>query len=225
MAADPIGDLVSLLSRLPGIGERTATRLAFHILGAPAEYAAALGKSVGEIHDRVVRCSTCANYGAEAECTICKDPRRDDSLICVVARVPDLVALERSGTFRGRYHVLHGLLAPLDGMGPEELPLNGLVERVTATGVREVIVATPLSVEGEATALYVAEVLRETGATVSPDRQWGTARRRTRVHRPSDTAPSRARPQTAVDACNGSRRQCAASSFPRKGCLGDRPVT
>jgi len=157
--ADPIGELIALLARLPGIGERTAGRLAFHILGSDAPYAEALGQAIGTIHARVRRCVDCGNYGAEDLCPICRDPRRDRSVICVVARVPDLVALERSHGYRGLYHVLHGLLAPLDGVGPEKLPLDRLAERVKEHGVREVIVATPLNVEGEATALYVADFL------------------------------------------------------------------
>jgi recombination protein RecR len=159
-APDPIAELVSLLGRLPGIGERTATRLAFHVLGADPEYARALGAALGEVHERVRRCRRCGNYGAEALCAICRDPRRDDAVLCVVARVPDLHAVERSGTFHGRYHVLHGLLAPLDGVGPSELPLDALGRRVDDEGVREIIVATPLNVEGEATALYVAELMK-----------------------------------------------------------------
>ncbi len=164
---DPIGDLVALLARLPGIGERTAQRLAFHVLGAERDYAAILGDALAHIHERVQRCEVCGNYGAEARCRICTDPRRDGSVVCVVARVPDLVAIERAGTFRGRYHVLHGLLAPLDGVGPDQLPTAPLEARVRGEGVREVIAATPLSVEGEATALYLAEVLRPMGVTVS----------------------------------------------------------
>jgi len=165
--SDPIAELVALLGRLPGIGERTATRLAFFVLGEPAEYAHALGDSLRSIHERVQRCEECGNYGADLRCTVCSDTRRDASVLCVVARVPDLVAVERSGTFRGRYHVLHGLLAPLDGVGPDALPLEALVRRVRDHGVREVIVATPLSVEGEATALYVAQVLRPLGVRMS----------------------------------------------------------
>lgn len=164
---DPIGEMIALLARLPGVGERTATRLAFHILGVDREYARALGESLARIHDRVRRCETCGNYGAEALCSICTDPRRDRSLVCAVARVPDLVAIERSASFRGTYHVLHGLLAPLDGVGPADLPMDGLVQRCRDDGVREVIVATPLSVEGEATALYLAEVLRPLSVEVT----------------------------------------------------------
>jgi recombination protein RecR len=166
-STDPIGDLVSLLARLPGVGERTATRLAFFILGEERDYAAALGDSVAHIHDRIRRCEECGNYGADIKCAVCMDPRRDPSSICVVARVPDLVAIERSGTFRGRYHVLHRLLAPLDGVGPDQLPLDRLSLRLERDGVREIIVATPLSVEGEATALYIAETMRASGVKVS----------------------------------------------------------
>ncbi len=164
---DPIAELVKLLARLPGVGERTAMRLAFHLLAGDAEYAKALGAAVATIHERVVRCETCGNYGAEKTCAVCSDPRRDASVVCVVARVPDLYAIERSAMFRGRYHVLHGLLAPLEGVGPSDLPLDVLVRRVEEDGVREVIVATPLSVEGEATALYIAQVLRPSGIKLS----------------------------------------------------------
>lgn len=165
--SDPIGELVELLSRLPGVGERTATRLAFFILGEDPDYARALGDTVARIHERVQRCEECGNYGAESMCAVCRDTERDTRVICAVARVPDLVAIERSGTFRGRYHVLHGLLAPLDGVGPDQIPLDKLIERAKRDGVGEVIVATPLSVEGEATALYIAETLRPHGIEVS----------------------------------------------------------
>src|SRR5687768_9176535 len=113
VSQDPIAELVELLSRLPGVGERTATRLAFHVLGCDRSYASALGTAIAHIHDRIRRCEQCGNYGAEERCSICRNPNRDSALVCVVARVPDLWAIERSGTFRGRYHVLHGLLSPL----------------------------------------------------------------------------------------------------------------
>ena len=124
---DPIGELVALLSRLPGIGERTATRLAHHMLAGEAEYTRALGESLAHIHERVVRCEECANFCGGPRCAICEDPKRDERVLCVVARVPDLSAIEKSGSFRGRYHVLHGLLAPLDGVGPDQLPLDDLM--------------------------------------------------------------------------------------------------
>jgi len=164
---DPIASLISLLSRLPGIGERTAARLAFFVLEGDAQYAAALGQALSTIHEDVTRCELCGNYGAESRCAICKDPRRDESLVCVVAKVPDLIALEALGSFRGRYHVLHGLLAPLDGVGPDQLPLDALERRIADEAIKEIIVATPLNVEGEATALYLADVLSSLPVRVS----------------------------------------------------------
>lgn len=164
---DPIATLIALLSRLPGVGERTAARLAFHVLEGDAQYAGALGQALSTIHDEVMRCEVCGNYGAESECAICQDPRRDETVICVVAKVPDLIALEALGSFRGRYHVLHGLLAPLDGVGPDQLPLDSLERRIAEQGVKEVIIATPLNVEGEATALYVADSLGSSPVKVS----------------------------------------------------------
>lgn len=158
--ADPISELVSLLSRLPGVGERTAVRFAYHVLGSPPEYAQALGSQLTELHARVRRCQRCHNYTSETLCRICKDPAREAHTLCVVARPQDVAALERGSAFRGRYFVLHGLLSPLDGMGPEALDLPGLLALVQQEGVREVILATPLSVEGEATALLLAQELR-----------------------------------------------------------------
>jgi recombination protein RecR len=167
MANDPIASLISLLARLPGVGERTAARLAFHVLEGDQQYAQALGRALSTIHDEVTRCELCGNYGAEARCTICQDPRRDESVLCVVAKVPDLIALEALASFRGRYHVLHGLLAPLDGIGPDQLPLDDLERRISEENIQEVIVATPLNVEGEATALYLADALSSSPVRVS----------------------------------------------------------
>ncbi|TFH31600.1 MAG: recombination protein RecR [Myxococcales bacterium] len=167
MANDPIASLISLLARLPGVGGRTAARLAFHVLEGDQQYAHALGRALCTIHDEVTRCELCGNYGAEARCTICQDRRRDESIVCVVAKVPDLIALEALGSFRGRYHVLHGLLAPLDGVGPDQLPLDALERRIRNENIQEIIVATPLNVEGEATALYVADALSSSPVRVS----------------------------------------------------------
>ncbi len=167
MALGPIEELVTLLTRLPGVGRRTATRYAFHLLSEPPEVAAALGRALGTLHERVRRCERCGNWGEQAQCEVCRDPGRDGSQLCVVARVQDLLAIESAGAFRGRYHVLHGLLAPLEGVGPEQLPLEPLLRRVRDEGVREVVLATPLSVEGEATAHYVAEALAPLEVTVS----------------------------------------------------------
>jgi recombination protein RecR len=167
MAQGPIGELVHLLSRLPGVGERSATRLAFFILGLDASYAKSLAASLDSLHDRVKRCSACGNYGPREQCDVCLDPRRSSHVVCVVARVPDLMAIERTGTFSGRYHVLHGLLAPLDGVGPDALPVGALIERIGREGIEELILATPLSVDGEATAMYLAQTLKPLGVKVS----------------------------------------------------------
>jgi recombination protein RecR len=164
---DPIDELIDLLARLPGVGERTAARLTYFILGSDRQYALSLGKAVAEIHDRVKRCRVCNNFTGDDLCSVCADPKRDPSLICVVARPPDVTAMERGASFRGRYHVLHGLLSPLDGMGPDKLPLQPLLDRIAGDAVREVIIATPLSVDGEATALYVAEQIRPLGVRCS----------------------------------------------------------
>jgi recombination protein RecR len=165
--SDPIAELMGLLARLPGIGERTALRLAYHVLGSSPDYAQALGKSLVDLHARVRRCDRCRNYTTDSLCRICQDTHRDATLLCVVARPQDLAALERSSVFRGRYYVLHGLLSPLDGMGPETLQLDPLMRRIREDDVREVIVATPLSVEGEATALYLSQELRPLGVRVT----------------------------------------------------------
>lgn len=164
---DPIGELVRLLSRLPGIGERTATRLAHHVLGQDADYAVALGKVLSDLHQRVHPCAQCGNYATETLCRICADATRDGSRVCVVARPPDVGAIERSGGYRGHYFVLHKLLSPLDGVGPDEVNIASLMKRVEAGAIKEVILATPLNVEGEATALYMARVLKPHGVRCS----------------------------------------------------------
>ncbi|MDB4971942.1 MAG: Recombination protein RecR [Myxococcaceae bacterium] len=163
----PIGELVQLLARLPGVGERTALRLAFHILSSETDYAASLGHTLSTLHERVHRCELCGNFGERARCDVCLDPRRDPHVVCVVARVQDLIAIERTGTFRGRYHVLHALLAPLDGIGPDRLHLQNLIDRIGREGIEEIIVATPLSVDGEATSMYLAQVLRPVGVRIT----------------------------------------------------------
>jgi recombination protein RecR len=163
MADDAIAQLIELLSRLPGIGERSAARLTYHVLSASSEYARALGDSLAHLHERIHRCQRCRNYTQAELCRQCTDPTRDSSILCVVARPQDAAAIERSAMFRGRYHVLHALLSPLDGVGPDAIELGPLLDRIRDEGVREVIVATPLSVEGEATALYLAQELRPAG--------------------------------------------------------------
>lgn len=160
MDRDPIAGLVALFARLPGVGERTATRYVHYLLGADRALAGALAEQLGTLHDRVRTCERCGNWTTESMCSICSDPRRAGGALCIVARVPDLVALERHGTFRGRYHVLHALLAPLDGMGPERIDVAKIRARIADEQIHEVVLATPLSVEGEATALYLVDALK-----------------------------------------------------------------
>jgi len=162
-----IGELIQLLARLPGVGERTAMRLAFHILSSEPEYAASLGRTLETLHERIKRCELCGNFGEHARCDVCLDPRRDSRSVCVVARVQDLLAIERTAGFRGRYHVLHALLAPLDGIGADRLPVQPLIERIGSEGVEEIILATPLSVDGEATSMYLAQLLRPLSVRVT----------------------------------------------------------
>jgi recombination protein RecR len=163
--SDPIGRLIRELSKLPGVGEKTATRLAFHILRAPAEYARSLAQALSEVKEKIRLCDVCMNLTERSPCALCEDPKRDPSLVCVVATPPDLYAIDRTGGFRGRYHVLHGVLSPLDGIGPDDLRIRELLARTA--GLREVIVATSPNVEGEATALYLAKVLKPLGVKVT----------------------------------------------------------
>ena len=151
--------LIEELSRLPGIGRKTASRLTFFLLKQPRESVGRLAEAILDVKDRIVFCETCGNIAERPECALCRDPRRDDSVICVVEEPSDIHVIERSGTFRGRYHVLHGRLSPLDGIGPEALTVDRLLERVRENPVEEVILATNPSVEGEATALYLRRVL------------------------------------------------------------------
>ncbi|NLN63362.1 MAG: recombination protein RecR [Myxococcales bacterium] len=167
MSSGTIHELTALLSRLPGIGKRTAARLVFHLLDADTDYVRHLGATVAALPDKIFRCAICGNLDESNPCHLCADPSRDATLICVVERIPDLWAVETGGTFRGRYHVLHGLLSPLDGVGPDDLNLALLHQNVTAQQVREVIVATRPSVEGEATALLIQQTLADTGVAVS----------------------------------------------------------
>ncbi|MDO9021778.1 MAG: recombination mediator RecR [Deltaproteobacteria bacterium] len=164
---DPIHSLVRLLTRLPGVGEKSARRIAYHVLGADPDYARALGETIATLSERVRRCASCGAYTSRVRCAICDDPRRTSELLCVVARPMDADAVERARVFQGRYHILHALLDPLGGVGPGEFPLQPLLDRVAREGVREVILATPPTVEGEATALYLAECFHAEGVAVT----------------------------------------------------------
>jgi recombination protein RecR len=165
--AGPIARLIQQLAKLPGVGQKTAARLAFHILRAPAEDAAALAAAIGEIRQRIHFCSICWDFTEQDPCAVCGDARRDAGLVCAVAQPQDVVAIERTGGYRGRYHVLHGVLSPLEGIGPEDLRVEELVRRCGAGEVKEVIVATNPSVEGEATAVYLAKLLKPLGVRAS----------------------------------------------------------
>jgi recombination protein RecR len=166
-APTPIARLIQQLAKLPGIGEKTAARLAFHILRAPAADAAALGAAITELRARIRLCSVCCDFTEADPCPLCGDERRDGSTICAVAQPQDVVAIERTGGYRGRYHVLHGVLSPLDGIGPDDLRITELVRRAGGGAVAEVIVATNPSVEGETTAVYLAKLLRPLGVRAS----------------------------------------------------------
>ena len=168
MFASPIARLVQQLGKLPGIGEKTAARLAFHILRASPEDAAALAAAIAEVKQKIRFCSVCCDLTEADPCAICRDARRDAGVVCVVAQPQDVVAIERTGGYRGRYHVLHGVLSPLDGIGPDDLRVTELVARCAGSpgadqGIREAILATSPSVEGEATAVYLAKLLRPLG--------------------------------------------------------------
>lgn len=169
MPALPIAldKLVALLSRLPGIGERSATRLAFHVLSEPESYALELSDALREMVDKVRFCADCHMVAEGERCRICADPARDRRTVCVVEGIQDVLAFDRTGVFDGLYHVLHGVLAPLKGVGPEQLRLGNLRERIARDGVEEVIVATSTDVEGEATALYLRRHLADLDTRVS----------------------------------------------------------
>ncbi len=163
-----IDDLVTELAKLPGIGRKTAQRLTFYLLKQPAESAARLADAIRSVRERVRTCGTCGTLTDEDPCAICRDPRRDASMLCVVEEASDATAIERAGRFRGRYHVLGGRLSPLEGVGPEALRLDRLMARVSnGAGVREVIVATNPSMEGEVTATYLQQLLKPTGVRVT----------------------------------------------------------
>jgi recombination protein RecR len=165
--ADPIARLVKELAKLPGIGEKTAQRLAFHILKAGPAYAGDLAAAIAGVVRDVSLCSSCQTLTDQDPCAICKDARRDPRTLCVVEGVPDLLAIERTHEFRGRYHVLHGALSPLDGVGPSDLKIRELLLRLEREPADEVVLATNPDVEGEATALYLTKLLKPIGIKVT----------------------------------------------------------
>jgi len=169
MLPDPIQDLISAFERLPGIGPKTASRLAFYLLRAPEEVSASLAAALADLKTRVAFCQECFNItlAGRTRCEICDNPRRDASLLCVVEEPLDVLALERIGVFQGKYHVLHGLLSPIEGIGPDDIKIAPLLQRVAGGGVREVVLATNPSMEGDATALYLQKQLQPLGVRVT----------------------------------------------------------
>jgi recombination protein RecR len=159
--APPVQRLVTELGKLPGIGQRTAQRLAFHIMRTSPEDAHALADAIREVKERIVLCEVCFNLADEPRCRICQDERRDPATICVVEEPNDVISIERTHEFRGRYHVLGGALSPIDGVDPEDLRIGELYRRVEGGAVREVVLATNPTTTGEATALHLADGLRE----------------------------------------------------------------
>ena len=165
--APPIARLLEELERLPGIGPKSAQRLAYHILRGDTEAAERLATAIVEVKRAIHFCERCFNFAEGPLCDICADPVRDRSVICVVEEPRDVVAVERTGEFRGGYHVLQGAISPIDGIGPEQLRIRELVDRIGAGDVSEVIVATDPDIEGETTALYLARLLKPLGVRVT----------------------------------------------------------
>jgi recombination protein RecR len=163
----PVARLVDELRRLPGIGPKSAQRIAFHLLRGPREEAERLGGAISRLQEGIRLCARCNAITDRDVCVLCSDPNRSDRLLCVVEEPMNLVAVERARDFKGRYHVLHGALSPLEGIGPDQLKLQGLLDRIRAGGVEEVILATSPTVEGEATAVWLARLLKPLGVKVT----------------------------------------------------------
>jgi len=164
---EPIARLINELSRLPGIGGKTAQRLAFHIIDMPREQARQLARVILDAKEGIKYCSICCNITDSDPCSICSSPRRDKSIICVVKDPRDVIAMERTRDYRGLYHVLHGTISPMEGIGPDDIKLKELLHRVQNNGVKEVVMATNPDVEGEATAMYISRLLKPMGIKVT----------------------------------------------------------
>lgn len=165
--AKPLARLVGELEKLPGIGPKSAQRLAFHLLRIPADEARQLSDAIREVKERISTCQICFNFTDQPVCDICRNERRDRSVLCVVAEPRDLLAMERTNEFTGRYHVLGGVISPLDGIGPEMLRVRELIERIQRDEVKEVILATNPTVEGDTTAMYLARLIKPFQVRVS----------------------------------------------------------
>ncbi|MBZ2197364.1 recombination mediator RecR [Occultella gossypii] len=162
-----IADLIEELGRLPGVGPKSAQRIAFYILAADPADVRRLAHVLTEVKTKVRFCEICGNVSEETQCRICRDPRRDPAMLCVVEEAKDVVAIERTREFRGRYHVLGGAINPIDGVGPDDLRIRELMTRLADGAIQEIIIATDPNVEGEATATYLARMLRPMGLTIS----------------------------------------------------------
>lgn len=167
VTVEPVARLIDELARLPGIGPKSASRLAYYVLRAPREQALSLADAILEVKEKVILCSRCFNITDTDPCAICRDHNREQGIICVVEEPLDVLALERTGEYRGLYHVLHGAISPVDGIGPDKLRIRELIERVAEQHPREVILATNPNIEGDATAMYVARQLAPSGVSVS----------------------------------------------------------
>ncbi len=152
--------LIADLNHLPGVGVKTATRLALYLLRRPAEEARVLARDLVDLHDAITLCSNCFAFSETDPCAICADSRRDSRMVCVVEEVADLMAVEKTGAFQGQYHILHGVLSPMDGIGPDEIKVDALVSRIDRQQVKEVLIATSSTVPGEATAAYLTDRLQ-----------------------------------------------------------------
>jgi recombination protein RecR len=165
--AEPVARLIDEFSRLPGIGPKTASRLTFYLLRAPKEQTLTLSDALRELKERTVFCSTCFNIAEASPCPICRDENRDRSIICVVEEPLDVLAIERTREYKGLYHVLHGAISPVEGIGPDELKIHELLERLKVEPVKEVLLATNPNLEGEATAMYIARLIAPLGLRVT----------------------------------------------------------
>lgn len=165
--AGPVSEVIDAFSRLPGIGPKTAARLAFYLLRAPEEEALALAEALRQLRERIVFCQECHNIAESSPCVICSSSERDKGLICVVEEPLDVLAIERTRAYEGVYHVLHGAISPVDGIGPEQLRIGELLARLQVGGVRELLLATNPNLEGEATAMYIAQLVEPLGVRVT----------------------------------------------------------
>ena len=166
-SAEPVGRLVEEFNKLPGIGPKTSQRLTYYLVRMPPEEARALAEAIIAVKERIVLCSTCYNITEKKLCDVCDDPRRDKTRICVVEEPLDVHALERTGAYHGAYHVLHGVISPMNGIGPEDLKIRSLLERLKSGEVQEIILATNPNLEGEATSMYIHRLISPLGVKVT----------------------------------------------------------